>query len=195
MHDNIFKIVFVICFVAGCLIRVPYAKRGRRDDANNKRVLPMEWPLLLLVLAGMQVMPLIYLLTGWLDFADYGLPVWAGIAGAVAFIAALLLLWRSHADLGNNFSARLQIGEEHSLVTGGAYRYIRHPMYTAHLLWTIAQALLLQNWVAGPAFLVTLLPLCLLRIPKEEKMMLEHFGDEYRAYTDRTGRLFPRFRK
>ncbi|WP_374711785.1 hypothetical protein [Symbiobacterium terraclitae] len=57
-----------------------------------------------------------------------------------------------------------------------------------------AQALLLQNWIAGPASLVALLPLDLVRVPQEERMMLRHFGDEDRRYGERTGRIFPRLR-
>ena len=144
----------------------------------------------------MQVIPFIYLLTSWLDFADYNLPVWAGLVvgliGTAVFVVALWLLWRSHVDLGRNFSPELQIGEKHSLVTNGVFHYIRHPMYAAHWLWAIAQALLLQNWIAGLSFLATSLPLYLLRIPREEQMMLEHFGEEYRLYMNRTGRVIPR---
>lgn len=86
----------------------------------------------------------------------------------------------------------VQVREGHTLVTGGVYRYMRHPMYAAHWLWAIAQALLIENWLAGLALLVTFLPLCLIRIPREEEMMLENFGEEYRQYMNRTGRLIPR---
>ncbi len=86
----------------------------------------------------------------------------------------------------------MEIREEHTLVTRGIYKYMRHPMYSAHFLWAIAQALLLQNWIAGPAFLVTSVPLYLFRVPVEERMMLERFGEEYRLYMNRTGRMFPR---
>jgi len=66
-------------------------------------------------------------------------------------------------------------------------------MYAAHLLWAIAQGLLLENWLAGWAFLVISVPFYLLRVPKEEKMMLEQFGQEYRQYISRTGRIIPYF--
>ena len=154
--------------------------------------------MILLVLSGvgMQLIPIVYLLTGWLDFADYGLPTAAslalGVVGALVFAVGIWLLWRSHAELGRNFSPTLQIVEDHSLVTDGVFRRIRHPMYSAHLLWAIAQVLLLQNWIAGPAFLVVQVPLYLRRIPTEDRMMLEQYGDEYREYMGRTGRLFPR---
>jgi protein-S-isoprenylcysteine O-methyltransferase Ste14 len=58
-------------------------------------------------------------------------------------------------------------------------------------LWGVAQTLLLQNRVAGFSSLVLFLPLYLLRVPREERMMVEEFGDEYRAYMDRTGRILP----
>jgi protein-S-isoprenylcysteine O-methyltransferase Ste14 len=65
-------------------------------------------------------------------------------------------------------------------------------MYASHVLWAIAQALLIQNWIAGLASLVVFLPLYLLRVPHEEDMMLKQFGDQYRAYMDRTGGVIPR---
>jgi protein-S-isoprenylcysteine O-methyltransferase Ste14 len=138
-------------------------------------------------------LPLIYLFTPWLDFADYDLPGWLGWIGTVVFAGAIVLLWRSHADLGRNWSPTLQIRPEHSLITHGIYRHIRHPMYSAHLLWAIAQGLLLANWLAGWIFFVTSLPLYLYRVPREEQMMLDQFGDDYRHYKIRTGSMILRF--
>lgn len=43
--------------------------------------------------------------------------------------------------------------------------------------------------------LVFLLPLYLYRVPHEEQMMLDHFGDDYRSYIKRTGRIIPHFYK
>jgi protein-S-isoprenylcysteine O-methyltransferase Ste14 len=40
---------------------------------------------------------------------------------------------------------------------------------------------------------VIFVPFYLLRAPKEEKMMLEQFGQEYRQYISRTGRMIPYF--
>ncbi len=65
-------------------------------------------------------------------------------------------------------------------------------MYTSQLLWGLAQALLLQNWLSGLGGLVAFLLLYLARIPREEQMMRDHFGDDYRVYCERTGRVLPR---
>jgi protein-S-isoprenylcysteine O-methyltransferase Ste14 len=64
-------------------------------------------------------------------------------------------------------------------------------MYSAFWLWAVAQALLLPNWVAGFSGLVGFGILFFGRVAREERMMLETFGDSYRAYTARTGRIFP----
>ena len=64
-------------------------------------------------------------------------------------------------------------------------------MYSAFWLWAIAQALLLPNWIAGFAGLAGFGILFFGRVAREEQMMLETFGDSYRAYMARTGRIFP----
>jgi len=191
VSDSIFKVFYLIGLIVGSVIRALYTKQYRQNRITDDRETVLDKLLVILSSMGLIVIPLFYLLTPWLDFADYYLPIWAGWIGVVVFADALLLLWRSHVDLGRNWLPTLQIREEHSLVTDGVFHYIRHPMYAAHLLWGIAQALLLQNWIAGFAMLATSLPLYLVRVPREEQMMLEHFGEEYRLYMNRTGRVIP----
>ena len=191
MFDGIFEIIYVIGFVTGSVIRKLYVRGRRQKKVAVDRESGLDKLLLAVVSIGFIGVPWVYLLTGWLDFADYGLPMWAGWVGTVVFAGALVLLWRSHVDLGRNWSPMMEIREEHTLVTKGVYKYIRHPMYSAHFLWAIAQVLLLHNWIAGPAFLVTSVPLYLFRVPVEERMMLDCFPEEYRLYMGRTGRMFP----
>jgi protein-S-isoprenylcysteine O-methyltransferase Ste14 len=191
---NTFEVVYLAGLVVGSVIRKVYTAKSRGiKTANNYSSVS---DIILVMAAGVgMVVPLLYLFTPWLDFANYKLPVWCGSIGTVVFAGAIFMLWKSHVDLGRNWSATLRITGQHSLITSGVYRRIRHPMYTAHLLWAIAQGLLLSNWLAGWAFLVLSVPLYLVRIPKEEQMMLEHFGEEYRQYKTRTGRLIPRMNK
>jgi protein-S-isoprenylcysteine O-methyltransferase Ste14 len=113
------------------------------------------------------------------------------ILGIVTLCGALLLFYRSHADLGKNWSISLQIRDEHRLVTSGIYRFIRHPMYTSFFLLAIAQVLLLPNWFAGLAGLVGVTILYAFRVRQEERMMLERFGTDYQAYMARTARVIP----
>jgi len=195
VSDSIFRVIYVIGLIAGSVVRVLYTRHYRRERISDNRKTGLDALLLFFSSLGLFYLPLIYLLTPWLDFADYCLPAWAGCIGAAVFAAGIMLLWMSHADLGHNWAPTLQIMEEHILVTRGVYRYIRHPMYAAHWLWGIAQVLLLENWIAGFSMLVFLLPLYLLRVPREEQMMLGHFGDEYHDYMNRTGGVIPRLWK
>jgi Isoprenylcysteine carboxyl methyltransferase (ICMT) family len=73
----------------------------------------------------------------------------------------------------------------------GVYRRIRHPMYLALVLYSIGQALVIPNWVAGPSNLIAFAILFPLRVRAEERMMVEAFGDEYATYSARTKRLIP----
>jgi protein-S-isoprenylcysteine O-methyltransferase Ste14 len=150
--------------------------------------------LLLLLFLGNFILPLVYIFTPWLNFADYTLPAWAGRLGVVILVGALMVFWRAHVDLGQNWSPTLQIREGHSLITNGLYRYIRHPMYASQWLWVIAQPLLLQNWIAGVGGLVAFLPMYFVWVPQEEQMMIDQFGEAYRAYRQRTGRILPRLK-
>lgn len=102
------------------------------------------------------------------------------------------MLWRSHADLGRNWTPTLSLRDEHTLVTDGVYKHIRHPMYAAHYLWAIANVLMLPNWLAGYAFLVASVLQVVTRIKAEEEMMIEQFGEQYESYMNKTGRLIPR---
>ena len=178
MPDGIFRVLFFVCVVAESAIRVVYTRRLRQAGTPLGRERGLGALLGALPSLGMFIIPLLYVLTSWLDFADYQLPMWAGWVGVVIFATSAWLLWRSHADLGLNWLPTPDIREGHTLVTDGVFGYIRHPMYAAHWLWAIAQPLLLHNWVAGLSMAVSMLPLYLVRVRQEEEMMLEHFGEE-----------------
>lgn len=151
---------------------------------------PLERGLLALVSLGF-VLALVWVATPVLAFADYPLrPV--PYAGGVALLAlGLWLLYRTHADLGASWSITLEIREKQQLVTRGIYGRVRHPMYLALLLYGLGQALVLPNWVAGPAYGVAFTLLVCSRLDREERMLKEAFGADYEAYRARTKRLLP----
>lgn len=191
MDALILKIAFLIGLVFSSIIRIPYQRETQQNIIIDNRKTAQETSLLGLVFLGMFVLPIIYVFTPWFNFANYSLPDWAKLLGILIFAIALWLFWRSHHDLGKNWSPTLQVREDHTLITHGVYQTIRHPMYTAIWLWSIAQALLLTNWIAGLSGIITFGALYLIRVSNEEKMMLEQFGDQYQAYTQKTKRLFP----
>ena len=192
MEPVVLEAVYFAGLIVAVGIRAPHELRRMRTHVTDHRVDRLEVSLMGLVVVGMFLTPVIHSLTPWLGFADYRLPPWVGILGVAVFAVALWLFGKSHADLGRNFSPTLEVREEHTLVTHGVYRSVRHPMYAAQWLWGVSQALLLQNWVAGFSGLALSALLYLLRIPREERMMIEHFAEKYRSYMDHTGRILPR---
>lgn len=191
MFNTIFKIVYFVELLIATIIRKYYTARYRNLNlvVDNKTTLDI----IFLALNGIgMIVPIVYVLSSVLDFANYNLPAWMGWIGAVLFGYAIWLLWRSHADLGKNWTPILAIRQEHRLITNGIFKYIRHPMYAAHILWAIAQILILHNWIAGYSFVIFVVPHYLSRVKNEEKMMLEQFEEEYKIYMQRTGRVFPR---
>jgi protein-S-isoprenylcysteine O-methyltransferase Ste14 len=74
-----------------------------------------------LLLLGMMALPLLHLATGILAFADHEPPAWATWTGARLQIPFAWLFWRSHADLGRNWSPGLELRKEHPLITAGVY--------------------------------------------------------------------------
>lgn len=188
---------FVIAYWLGILIevaiRAPLRKTWKSSAKAAQRVTRMEKILLGLLAVVMVVIPLIYSLTGWLAFANYTLPMWAGWFGVFLLICSLLVFARAHIDLKSNWSPTLEIFEKHTLVTTGIYKYIRHPMYAGQWLWVIAQILLLQNWLAGPLDLIFFFPFYVLRVRAEERMLIDTFGDQYRDYMRKVGSVIPKF--
>ena len=194
MTTFVAKAIFVLLAVGWYVIRYPYARRSRRTPVVRSARGPREIALLLISLTGLGIVPLLYVATGFPSFADYPFrPAQAWLGAAVA-VAALIMFRLTHRALGRNWSVSLEVRESHKLVTEGVYERVRHPMYTAFWLWAVAQALLLPNWIAGLSGLVGFGTLYFLRVGQEERLMIAAFGDAYRAYMERTGRLIPRWR-
>jgi protein-S-isoprenylcysteine O-methyltransferase Ste14 len=189
---DIFTAIFLLALVVEMVIRAPLNKKRKQEKMSERRVTNQEMTILGLLSLGGFFIPLIYALTDWLDFANYELPEWAGWLGVVILGVALYVFWRAHADLGLNWSPTLEIREKHELITRGIYSVIRHPMYASQWLLAIAQPLLLQNWIAGFLNLLLFIPFYLFRVKAEEQLMIEQFGDQYRAYMHKVGGVLPK---
>jgi protein-S-isoprenylcysteine O-methyltransferase Ste14 len=185
------KAAFIVSLISMMLIRAPHGKRSGQVKIRESRKGPLEIAFLALMGIATLVLPVISIVSSLLSFADYGLHVLPFLLGIVCAAMGLWLFYRSHADLGTNWSISLDIRQEHQLVTGGVYERIRHPMYLSMFLLALAQVFLLSNWIAGPLYLLAFLLMFPLRLGPEERMMLETFGDEYDAYVKRTQRLIP----
>ena len=192
MPENIFhQITFWGIIIYMFIIQAPYKFRARKNKISISRESTLHVLLMVVSWIGWQGLPLIYIFTPWLDFADYRLPPALGWLGTFLLGSALVVLTLAHRALGHHYSATLVIHSAQSLVTDGIFGVVRHPIYAGIWLWAIAQPLLLHNWIAGFANFVLFIPMYFFRVTREEKMMLECFGEEYRSYMQKTGRILP----
>jgi protein-S-isoprenylcysteine O-methyltransferase Ste14 len=197
--ESTFRVAFWVLFAGVFIMRVYFALRVRQA---GERVMPDreavqregQW-----MFAARVAM--FFLLLGWL--ALYAInPTWLGVlfvpfpdwlrwAGFALGLASLGFWSWTQVALGKEWSPQLQLREEHHMVTTGPYSRIRHPLYTAMLGYGASLALVTANWIFI-AFAVVMIAGLFARVPKEEQMMIEEFGEEYKAYMQRTGRFFPK---
>lgn len=191
-NGTIGELVWFIAAIGMTIIRAPHNKRNQDNDIVDDKKDLTETVLLVSMFVAMGLLPYVELGTRVFAFASFSLPDWAMWIGVAVQVPMLWLFWRAHADLGKNWSPGLEIRDDHGLVNKGVYAHMRHPMYAAIWLAVLAQPLLIQNWIAGALAAPTFLLMYLTRIPKEEAMMKETFGEEYDTYMASTGRVFPK---
>jgi protein-S-isoprenylcysteine O-methyltransferase Ste14 len=198
MNETVARILLVSLWAALAAIRIYYIRLGggfSKDEARKStkaregvaivvvRLLMVPWLLavVLYVVAPHRLAELQLDLPGALRWLGVGL--WLVSLG--------LLLW-VHRALGRNFSGLLRTRADHELVTWGPYRWVRHPMYPTFLLLAIGMFLLTAHWLIGLPPLLGVALVMAFRTPREEAMMVERFGDEYRRYADGVDRYLPR---
>jgi protein-S-isoprenylcysteine O-methyltransferase Ste14 len=128
----------------------------------------------------------------WMNALDFNLPPWLRWLGFVIGLLSVALITWVELELGRQYSPQLQLRQEHHLVTSGPYTRIRHPLYLAVDCFGLSLALISANWLFA-AFFALGLVLLFYRIPREEQMLIDQFGDDYRDYMQHTGRILPKF--
>ena len=184
------KAIILVASIAMVVIRAPHGQRSRTVPVAKSRKGKLEFALLTFAWVTF-FLTLIWIATPAFAFADYPLHPVPFVAGTLCLILGLWLFYRSHADLGTNWSITLEVREKHTLVTHGVYRLVRHPMYLALFIYSAGQVLVVPNWLVGPAYGVAMILIFAFRLRPEERMMLEEFGDNYRGCSATTKRLVP----
>lgn len=112
---------------------------------------------------------------------------WAGIV--LTSLGAGIAIW-ARWTLGENWSARVTLKEEHQLIRSGPYRFVRHPIYTGMFVATVGTALVVGEWRAMLA-VALMFAAHSRKALREEALLTTEFGDEYVSYRRSTGFLFP----
>jgi protein-S-isoprenylcysteine O-methyltransferase Ste14 len=198
--ETVYRIAFFVLLFALLAMRIYFMIKVRRSGG---RIMPDEKAVareggrgvfiarVVAFFALMAFLVMYILGAAWIDAFLFHLPAWLRWAGFVIGLVTVAFWTWVQVVLDTQWSAQLQLTEYHYLITTGPYARIRHPLYTAMCGWAVALALLTANWIFVAVCLLSIVGL-LWRVPKEEQMMIEAFGDEYKAYMQRTGRFFPK---
>lgn len=125
------------------------------------------------------------------QWVSFPLPEWIRWVGVVTGSLCSLLMYWTLSSLGKNLTDTVVTRKDATLVTHGPYRWVRHPFYVTAALLMASVTVLTANWLIGLSSLIVLVLLAV-RTPKEEAMLIERFGDQYRDYMTKTGRFAPR---
>jgi protein-S-isoprenylcysteine O-methyltransferase Ste14 len=195
MSDND---TFRIFLLAGLVILVPIGAyhRVRSQLTGEKLDRRQEGLVILLTLRPLGLAMMAGLIAfivnpASMAWSSVPLPIWMRWIGVAVGVAAGVLLTWTLRTIGKNLTDTVVTRRDHTLVTTGPYRWIRHPFYSSIALAVVANSLTAANWflfITG-SLVFTLL---VVRCGREEENLVCRFGDRYRRYMDQTGRFFPR---
>jgi len=193
--ETIFRVTVPGMIIAFALHRGYYVKTHSKPEEatlQKREEGPVSKVAGLLGLVGFISILIFAINPGWLAFADLNLPTWLRWAGMGAALLGFALLQWAQVTLGRSWSDTPRMMKEQTLVTEGPYRYIRHPIYTAFLLILGSTLFISSNWLVGVCMIGMTSLEIISRIRYEERLMAEYFGEQYRAYMQKTGRLLPK---
>ncbi len=113
------------------------------------------------------------------------------ITGLIMFVVFSWLQVLSYKSLKNSYAQEVVIMKDHKLITGGIYKFIRHPQYLSQLLSDLGAGLALLSYIVVPVVVLIEIPLFIMRAMLEDKLLQKHFGEEYSAYKKRSGFIIP----
>jgi protein-S-isoprenylcysteine O-methyltransferase Ste14 len=195
--DQFFRYVLIVGFVVALPIGIYHRLRSHTGEPLDRR--QEGWFILIALrlcggLGMLGAIVLVFYQPSWMAWSFLPLPAWFRWIGVGLGVGTTVLLTWTFHTLGKNLTDTVVTRREHTLVTTGPYRFVRHPFYVAFLLGMTAIAIVLANWlvlmIGIPAFV-----LLAIRSHKEEANLLARFGDDYRRYRERTGAFVPRFTK
>jgi len=198
--ELVFRAIFLVLFIVLLVIRGLFGwkvrQAGHSSWSVDKDAVEREgkWSIILRPIAFLCMLALVVLYatnpeeSSWLTVSLPGWLRWFGVG--LGIISLPLLVWVHHT-LREYWSTALQLRKSHLLITEGPYGWVRHPMYTALMLCFIGLSLVSAVW---PFMLLVVLSMLFFYrvVGREEAMMIEQFGDQYRTYMERTGRFLPR---
>ena len=117
--------------------------------------------------------------------------IYLNIAAIIIYILGTSFNLLGRYYLGKNWGNNVITYNDHTLITKGVYRYVRHPLY-ASIIWMLyAVSILYQNYLVAILNTIIFIPFMSYRAKQEEKELIKIFN-EYEQYKEKVGMFFPR---
>jgi protein-S-isoprenylcysteine O-methyltransferase Ste14 len=195
MNETIFRILAAIILFTGVGISSYYRRKADKETGEKiSRKVDGNAMMTIIRIFGLLLWfsPLVYLLNpNWMAWSKIGLPPelrWLGVGIGILCVAGIYWLFSS---IGSGITPTSATRKQHTLVTRGPYRWVRHPLYTIGSSIFVAFGMMADNWFIAALGILAFIAMAI-RTPKEEANLIEKFGDDYREYMKHTGRFFPK---
>ena len=176
-------VVLVRGLFAGLQLGEPKGRRWRESPIYLLGVIPLVVGLVFATFDYLSSTDRPWMVLGLADAVR-----WAGFAASLAVSAFLIWVF---ATIGTAGAKHIVTFDDMKLATSGPYSRVRHPMYGGFFLWGMTFMLLTDNWLVGGSWAAMMVFVAVVRVPHEERVLVEHFGDDYRQYMRRTNRFLP----
>src|SRR5574341_2364243 len=195
MNENIFRILAAVILFTGISISSYFRRKADRDTGEKiSRKIDGNAMMTIIKIGGLVLWlsPLVYLLNpSWMAWSKIGLPEWVRWLGVGIGIVCTGLIYWLFSSIGSSITPTSATRRQHTLVTSGPYRWVRHPLYTVGSSFFISFGMMADNWFIAMLGILAFIAMAI-RTPKEEANLIDKFGDEYRQYMKRTGRFLPK---
>lgn len=195
MNETVFRILAAIILFTGAGISIYYRRKADQESGEKvSRSVDGKAMMYVIKIFGLLLWfsPWVYLINPqWMAWSKIGLPDvlrWLGVLYGALTVLGIYWLF---SNIGSGITPTSATRTQHTLVTSGPYRWVRHPLYTAGTSLFIAFGLMADNWFIILLGILAFIAMAI-RVPREEANLIEKFGDEYRDYMKRTGAFLPK---
>lgn len=196
MNENIFRILAAVILLTAVGISSYFRRKADRESGETiSRKVDGTAMMTVIRLGGLilWLTPFVYLINpAWMAWSRIGVPDWVRWLGVGLGLLCVAGIYWLFSSIGSGITPTSATRRQHTLVTSGPYRWVRHPLYTFGASMFVAFGMMADNWFIALLGILTFIAMAI-RTPKEEANLVTKFGNEYRDYMKRTGRFLPKF--
>jgi protein-S-isoprenylcysteine O-methyltransferase Ste14 len=182
-HALAFWLMFIWAYAPEFRIVRRAQKDQTASDSKSLQVITMGGGFAFLISFALAWVPVLQFMPPFRTIAYY--------LGVALVVAASVLRRHCFRMLGTSFTGDVRAHADQEVVTRGAYRYLRHPSYTAGVLMNVGIGFALGSWACVLLLALASIATYMYRMSVEERTLLATIGEPYRQFMSERKRLIP----